>query len=76
MPSSTATLTMATPKFAPIKAESLPAVQAFPVTASPQEIIAALKITGGCVIKNAVSKDVVSQIEKVTFHTYGIVREW
>lgn len=51
------------------KAETYPLKQSPPVsvldaaTATAEEVVAALKIAGACIIRNAVSVEVVDQIE-------------
>lgn len=52
------------PEFVPIKKESLPPVKTFSADADPKDVIAALKLSGGCKIKGAVDKDILSQVEK------------
>ncbi|TVY39344.1 Uncharacterized protein LSUB1_G002878 [Lachnellula subtilissima] len=64
MSTTTTTAATDTSEFAPLTADSLPKVQSFSVDADIEEIIKALKITGGCVIKNAVAKPILAQIEK------------
>lgn len=51
---------------APAAKRQLPEVQSLPNTASIDEVVSAIKIAGGCVIKNAVSTDVLDKIEYVT----------
>lgn len=51
-------------QFTPIKLDAIPAVRTFDANADPKEVIAALKLSGGCKIKNAVSKDILVQVEK------------
>jgi ectoine hydroxylase-related dioxygenase (phytanoyl-CoA dioxygenase family) len=53
-----------TTEFPPIRVESLPKVQAFSIDSNIQDIIKAVKTTGGCIIRNAVSKDILQQVEK------------
>ena len=60
----TTTETVTEPHFPPIKVESLPPVKEFGPDADPKDLIAALKLSGGLKIKNAVSKDVLVQVEK------------
>ncbi len=51
-------------QFLPIKAESLPLVPTFEADANPEDLIKALKISGGCKVKAAVNKDVLAQVER------------
>lgn len=43
--------------------EVLPKVQSFPPTASVDELVAAIKLAGGCIIKNVLTLEQVKQIE-------------
>lgn len=54
------------PSATPAAKKQLPEIKTFPNTASIDEIVAALKIAGGCIIKNAVSTEALSKIECVT----------
>jgi ectoine hydroxylase-related dioxygenase (phytanoyl-CoA dioxygenase family) len=42
----------------------LPEIQSFPSDVSPEDVIAALKLAGGCVIRNYVSREDLDQIQK------------
>lgn len=53
-----------TEEFLPLTVESLPEVKSFSVDADIKDIIKAIKLTGGCVIKNAVGKDILKQVER------------
>jgi hypothetical protein len=51
--------------FIPIKVEALPTVQTFEANADPRDIVDALKLAGGCRIKNDVTKDILAQTRRV-----------
>lgn len=51
-------------QFIPIKVDALPPVQTFDADADPEDVIKALKLSGGCKVRGAVSKDILAQVER------------
>lgn len=51
-------------QFIPIKVDELPPVQTFTIDSDPEDVVKALKISGGCRVRGAVSKDILAQIER------------
>jgi hypothetical protein len=64
MATTTTTTTESEVDFPPIKLESVPPAQTFTADADPKDVTNALEISGGCRIKNTISKDILTQVER------------